>query len=128
MSHKIFMLVVAASMVLWGCAKGLVFQTGYLPTHGPWHDGTYTTARDLPTPQLLVVQVDIAHGQIVAIRVLQHPEWKAPEEQELLLHNILTRQTTDVYESRNDGSDPDLLLRAVEEALYKARRETPSIP
>jgi uncharacterized protein with FMN-binding domain len=122
------MLVVATAMLLWGCIQGFRVQTGYLPAYGPWNDGTYTTIQDLPTPQLLVVQVDIAQDQIVAIRLLQHPAWTAPQEQELLLRNVLTRQTTTVYEPRNDGSEQDLLLHAIEEALYKARREMSSAP
>jgi len=122
------MLVVATAMLLGGCTQGFRVQTGYLPAYGPWNDGTYTTIQDLPTPQLLVVQVDIAQGQIAAIRLLQHPAWTAPQEQELLLRNVLTRQTTTVYEPRNDGSEQDLLLHAIEEALYKARRETSSAP
>lgn len=122
------MILVATSIVVLGCAKGVVFRTGYLPAYGPWNNGTYTSAQDLPTPQLLVVQVDIAHGQIVAIRMLQHPAWKAPAEQELLIRSVITQQTTEVYEPRMHGSDPDLLLRAIEEALYKARRTTPSSP
>jgi uncharacterized protein with FMN-binding domain len=122
------MLMVATVGLLWGCTQGFKVQTGYLPAYGPWNDGTYTTIQDLPTPQLLIVQVDIAQGQIAAIRLLQHPAWTVPQEQELLLRSVLTRQTTAVYEPRNDGSEQDLLLHAIEEALYKARRETSSTP
>jgi uncharacterized protein with FMN-binding domain len=115
-------------MLLGGCTQGFRVQTGYLPADGPWNDGTYTTIQDLPTPQLLVVQVDIAQGQIAAIRLLQHPAWTAPQEQDLLLRSVLTRQTTAVYEPRNDGSEQDLLLHAIEEALYKALQGTSSVP
>jgi uncharacterized protein with FMN-binding domain len=92
---------------------------------GPWNDGTYTGIQDLPTPQLLVVDVAIQQGKIVAIHLRQHPEWQAPEDQELLLRQVIESQTTEVSTPRNDGSEQDLLLRAIEDALSKAQRKTP---
>jgi hypothetical protein len=63
--------------------------------------------------------------KIVAIHLRQHPEWKAPQEQEWLLRQVVERQTTEVYTLRNDRSDQDLLLHAIEDALYKAQQGTP---
>jgi uncharacterized protein with FMN-binding domain len=105
-----------------------MLQAGAPASFSPWHDGTYTGMLDLPTPQFLVVEVDITQGQIVAIRLQQHPAWKAPEEQELLLHRVLERQTTNVEALREEGSEQDLLLRAIEDALSKAQREAPLRP
>jgi uncharacterized protein with FMN-binding domain len=73
---------------------------------------------------LLVVDVDIRGGQIVAIHLRQHPEWQAPQTQELLLQRVIAQQTTDVYTPRKDGSEHDTLLNAIEDALSKARQET----
>jgi uncharacterized protein with FMN-binding domain len=113
-------------LLIWfsGCTPGVVLQTTPLPSFGPWNDGTYTGIQELPTPQLLVVEVAIQRGWIVAIHLRQHPEWQAPQEQELLLRQVVERQTTEVYTLRNDGSEQDLLLRAIEDALYKARQGT----
>ena len=118
-------LVGALLIWLYGCTSGVVLQTAPLPSVGLWNDGIYTGIQDLPTPQLLVVDVAIQRGKIVAIHLRQHPEWQAPQEQELLLRQVIESQTTEVYTSRNDGSEQDLLLRAIEEALSKAQRKTP---
>ncbi len=116
------------TLTIWGCAQGWRLGTSRAPGTGPWADGTYVAAPDLPTPQLLVVEVDIRQGQIAAIRLRQHPEWKAPEKQELLLRQVVERQSTEVEAPRPPGSESDLLLRAIEEALSKARRDTSSAP
>jgi hypothetical protein len=60
------------------------------------------------------------------MRLRQHPEWQAPQEQELLLRQVIEGQTTEGYTPRSYGSEQDLLLRAIEDALYKARKETPT--
>jgi uncharacterized protein with FMN-binding domain len=114
-------------LIIWlcGCAPDVVLQTAPLPSVGPWNDGTYTGIQDLPTPQLLVVDVAIQRGKIVAIHLRQHPAWQAPQEQELLLLQVIERQTTEVYTPRNDGSEQDLLLRAIENALSQAQQKTP---
>ncbi len=98
------------------------------PAFGPWYDGTYTGMSDLPTPQLIVVDVSVSAGRIVAIRVRKHPAWKAPQEQERLLRAVIEAQTTDVYQPRHDGSEQDQLLRAIEDALNQARQGLSSAP
>jgi hypothetical protein len=47
------------------------------------------------------------------------------QEQELLLQQVIKSQTTAVYKPRHDGSEQDLLLHAVENALSKARQKAP---
>lgn len=95
---------------------------------GPWQEGTYTgMTTDVPTPQLIVVDVTINKGRIFNIRLRQHPAWTAPKKQEQILRAVISEQTTDVYESRHDNSDQDHLLDAIEDALIKAHPQ-PSAP
>jgi uncharacterized protein with FMN-binding domain len=114
-------------LMLWlsGCTPEGILQTAPVASSGPWNDGIYTGIQDLPTPQLLVVDVAISRGQIVAIRLRQHPTWQAPQEQELLVRRVIERQTTALDTPRNDGSEQDLLLNAIEDALSKAQQKTP---
>ena len=58
---------------------------------------------DVPTPQMIRVAVDIAGGRIVTIRVLQHPAWREPEEQERLLRLVVASQTTEGHVPRGMG-------------------------
>jgi uncharacterized protein with FMN-binding domain len=113
--------------MLWlsGCTPEVILQTAPVASSGPWNDGIYTGIQDLPTPQFLVVDVAIQQGKIAAIRLRQHPEWQVPQEQELLLRQVIEGQTTEVYTPRNDGSVQDLMLRAIEDALSKAQQKTP---
>jgi uncharacterized protein with FMN-binding domain len=79
------------------------------------------------TPQAIRVAVDISGGRIGAIRVLQHPAWRAPAEQEELLRLVVESQTTEGLQ-RGTGSERDYLLRAIDDALNKARAVTPPEP
>jgi uncharacterized protein with FMN-binding domain len=109
----------------------VVLQTGALSASGSWNDEIYTSVQDLPTPQFLTVEVNLSQGQMVAVRLQQHPAWKAPGEQELLLRRVLERQTTAVDELREEESAQDVLLRAIEtieDTLDKAQREAPLKP
>jgi uncharacterized protein with FMN-binding domain len=83
---------------------------------------------DIPTPQVIRVAVDISSGRIVTIRVLQHPAWHTPEEQEGLLRLVVESQTTEGHVRRGTGSEQDHLLRAIDDALSKAQSVTPSVP
>jgi hypothetical protein len=51
-------------LIIWlsGCTPGVGLQTAPFSSFGPWNDGTYTGIQELPTPQLLVVDVDIRRG------------------------------------------------------------------
>jgi uncharacterized protein with FMN-binding domain len=80
------------------------------------------------TPQVIRVAVDISGGRIGTIRVLQHPAWRAPEEQEKLLRLVVESQTTEGHVLRGTGGERDYLLRAIDDALSKARAVTPSEP
>jgi uncharacterized protein with FMN-binding domain len=123
-----------------GCHTEVSFQTTALPTADAtasaqslqalslWHDGSYIGVSDVPTPQLIRVAVDITSGRIAAIRVLQHPAWRAPQEQERLLRLVVDSQTTAGHVSRDTGSEQDRLLRAIDDALTRARSVTPSVP
>lgn len=98
-------------------------------TTGPWQEGTYTgVTPDLPTPQLIVVDVTINKGRIFRIRLRQHPEWTAPEEQKQIIRAVISEQTTGVYDSRHDNSEQDRLLDAIEDALNKAHPKPSTAP
>lgn len=110
-----------------GCLTGVSLRTAALPSAPLWDNGSYIGVHDV-TPQLIRVAVDISSGRIVTIRVLQHPAWRAPEEQEGLLRLIVESQTTEGHVPRGTGSEQDHLLRAIEDALTRAQAVTPSVP
>jgi uncharacterized protein with FMN-binding domain len=111
-----------------GCRTGVSLQTASLPSAPLWDDGSYIGMHDGLTPQLIRVAVDISSGRIATIRVLQHPTWRAPEEQKGLLRLVVESQTTEGHVPRGTGSEQDHLLRAIDDALTKARSVTPSVP
>ena len=111
-----------------GCLTGVSLQTAFLPSAPLWDDGSYVGVHDVRTPQLIQVAVDISSGRIVTIRVLQHPAWRTPEEQEGLLRLVVESQTTEGHVLRGTGSAQDHLLRAIDDALSKAQSVTPSVP
>ena len=123
--------ILLGAIFIWlsGCTReGLVLQTRALSPSAPLNDRAYTSVQDLPTPQFLAVEVNIAPGQIVALRLQQHPAWEALQDQELLLHRVLERQATPVDALREEGSEQDAVSRAIEDSLYKAQREAPLRP
>ena len=93
-----------------------------------YYDGVYTGRQPLPTPQFIVVDVAIEQGRIVAIHLREHPAWSAPQEQEKLLQTVITSQTTSTVAPRDEGSEQDHLLNAIEDALNKARQAPSSSP
>jgi uncharacterized protein with FMN-binding domain len=95
-------------------------QTAALPSAPLWDDGSSIGVHDALTPPAIRVAVDIASGRIVTIRVLHHPGWRAPEEQEKLLRLVVASQTTEGHVARGTGSEQDHLLRAIDDALTKA--------
>ena len=99
---------------------------------GAWYEEDYDEGIHMgqqgPTPQLIVVDVTIEKGRIVAINLRQHPAWKRPEEQEKLLKAVIEAQTVTRPTPREEGSEEDRLLDAIEDALNKARRDEPSGP
>lgn len=111
-----------------GCLTGVSLQMASPPGVPLWDDGSYIGVNDVPTPQVVRVAVDIASGRIVTIRVLQHPAWRAPEEQEKLLRLVVASQTTAGHVPRGTESEPDHLLRAIDDALTKARAVPPAVP
>jgi len=100
-----------------GCLKGVSLQTVALPSAPLWDDGSYIGVHDVPTPQLIRVAVDISGGRIVTVRVLQHPAWRAAEEQEGLLRLVVESQTTAGHVPRGTGNESDRLLHAIDDAL-----------
>jgi uncharacterized protein with FMN-binding domain len=107
---------------------GSVFAAHPEPA-GPWQEGTYTgMTTDLPTPQLIVVDVMINKGRIIRIRLRQHPEWAVPEKQKQILRAVISEQTPGVYDSRHDNSEQDRLLDAIEDALNKAHPKPSTAP
>jgi hypothetical protein len=93
-----------------------------------YYDGVYTGWQPLPTPQFIVVDVAIEQGRIVAIHLREHPSWSAPQEQEKLLRTVIASQTTSAVTPRDEGSEQDHLLNAIEDALNKARQGSSSGP
>jgi uncharacterized protein with FMN-binding domain len=78
----------------------------------------------LPTTPFIQVAVDITWGRMVAISLLQHPVWKTPSETARLLDLVLESQTTAGHIPRGTGSEHELLLQAIDNALGKARLST----
>ena len=111
-----------------GCLTGVSLQTVSLPSAPLWDDGSYLGVHEVPTPQVIRVAVDISRGRIVTIRVLQHPAWRTPEEQDGLLRLVVESQTTEGHVPRGTGSEQDRLLRAIDDALSKAQSGHPSVP
>jgi uncharacterized protein with FMN-binding domain len=111
-----------------GCRQGVAVQTAPLAAPVAWGDGTYIGESDLPTPQFIRVAVDITRGRIVAIHLLEHPAWTAPEQQDALLRLVMESQTTEGHVSRGTGDEQDRLLRAIDAALAKARPARPAAP
>ena len=95
---------------------------------GLYRDGIYRGVNPLPTPQFIVVDVSIEKSRIVAIHLRQHPSWSAPQEQDQLLQTVIDFQTTSTVEPRDEGSEQDHLLDAIEDALSKARQAPSAVP
>ena len=123
---------------LWtgGCSSGLmphtVIHTMTLSAPESWHDGTYTGTSDLPgdppTPQLVRVTMDISQGYIVTVRVHQPPGWKAPQEEGLILRRALEQSSTGLDLPPPVGNESDQLLRALDDAVTRARTFAPTTP
>lgn len=128
MRWKLLLLLVWLVVGGGGCLTGVSLQTAALPSAPLWDDGSYIGVHHGLTPQLIRVAVDISSGRIVTIRVLQHPAWRTPEEQEGLLRLVVESQTTEGHVPRGTGSEQDHLLRAINDALTKAQSVTPSVP
>lgn len=112
-----------------GCRHGMPLQTASSPTVAGFEDGSYVGTSAVPTPQLIRVAVDISAGRIAAIRLLEHPAWRAPAEQEELLKLIVASQSTQGLVPRGTGNEQDELLRAVDDALTQAEaRRTAPVP
>ena len=128
MQWKLVLLL--AWLVLWGggCRTGGSLQTAALLSTPLWEDGNYIGMYEGLTPQGIRVAIDISSGRIGTIHVLQHPAWRAPEEQEGLLRLVVASQTTEGHVPRDTGSEQDYLLRAIDDALTKARSMTPAVP
>jgi uncharacterized protein with FMN-binding domain len=110
-----------------GCSMGVSLQPAALPSVPLADNGSYVGVQDGLTPQAIRVAVDLSGGRIGAIRVLQHPAWRAPEEQEELLRLVIESQTTEGL-LHGTGGERDYLLRAIDDALNKAWAVTPPEP
>jgi len=124
----------AVGLWVYGCTQSALPQTVIKPTNLPvpdgWHDGSYTGVSDrvgdLPTPQLVRVAVDIFDGRIVTLRIHQPPGWQAPPRPELLLRRLLQQQTTELETPPPVSNESDQLLRALGDALSRARLASPT--
>jgi len=129
-----------AAVILWlsGCAFSFHLGTPSPIMDEAWddgiydlnlyYDGVYTGRQPIPTPQFIVVDVAIEQGRIMAIYLREYPSWSAPQEQEKLLQSVITSQTTSTIAPRDEGSEQDHLLNAIEDALNKARQAPSSVP
>ena len=123
---------------LWlgGCSSGLLPHTVTYPmalsAPGGWHDGSYTGTSDLrgdpPTPQLVRVTMDVSRGRIVIVRVHQPSGWNAPQGEELLLRQGLEPSATGLEPPAPAGSEAEQLLRALDDAITRARAFAPTTP
>jgi hypothetical protein len=68
--------------------------------------------------------MDVSGGRILTVRVHQPPGWKAPQEEALLLR-VLDLSSTELATSAPAGSEADQLLRALDDAITKARSSSP---
>jgi hypothetical protein len=131
-------MLLLGTLGLWlgGCSSDLmphiVTHTMTLSTPEGWHDGSYTGTSDLrgdpPTPQLVRVTMDVSRGRIVTVRVHQPPGWNAPQGEELLLRRALEQSPTGLEPPSPAGSETDQLLRALDDAITKARAFSPTTP
>jgi hypothetical protein len=123
---------------LWlgGCSSGLLPYTVTYPMSlsapGDWHDGSYTGTSDLrgepPTPQLVRVTMDVSGGRVVTVRVHQPPGWNAPQGEEILLRRALEPSATGLEPPAPAGSAAAQLLRALDDAITRARTSDPTTP
>jgi hypothetical protein len=123
---------------LWlgGCSSGLMphVVTHPMAISAPdgWHDGTYTGTSDRvgdpPTPRLVRVTIDVSRGRIVTVRVHQPPGWSASQEEELLLRRVIEQSPNRLETLGPAGSEADQLLRALDDAITKARTSSPTTP
>jgi hypothetical protein len=131
-------LLFLGTAVLWlvGCDSGLmphiVTHPMQLSAPDGWHDGAYTGTSDRvgepPTPQLVRVTMDVSRGRIVTVRVHQPPGWKAPQEEDLLLRQVLEQSPTGLEPPAAGSSEADQLRRALDDAITKARAFSPATP
>lgn len=134
MRHLLKFLVLTLGLWACGCTQSFLpqttTQTTSLPVSDGWHDGSYTGVSDrvgdLPTPQLVRATIDVSHGSIVTIRIHQPPGWSAPQGPELLLRRMLEQPTTELDTPPPVGNESDQLLRALDDAISKARLSSPT--
>ena len=132
MWHPLKFLMLILGQWACGCAQSFLPQTitTSLPAPDGWHDGSYTGVSDrvgdLPTPQVVRATVDVSQGSIVTIRIHQPPGWRAPQEPEILLRRILEQPTTESATQPPVGNESDQLLRALDDAMSKARLSSPT--
>jgi uncharacterized protein with FMN-binding domain len=125
---KALLFLLCLSLWVGGCRHNVRMHMTSRPASGPWADGTYTGVSAPLTPQFIQVEVSISRGQIVAIHLRQHPAWEAPHEQDRLLQLVVASHTTEGHVPRGTGSEADHLLRAIAEALVRARRVPAGVP
>ena len=135
MGRRWMLLLGTLGLWLGGCSGLMphtVTHTMTVSAPDGWHDGTYTGTSDLvgdlPTPQLVRVTIDVSRGRIVTVRVHQPPGWNAPQEEELLLRHTLEQSSSGQEPPLPAGSEADQLLRALDEAITRARTFSPTTP
>ena len=134
MWHLLMFLMLTLGLWICGCTQNALpqtmMQTTSLPTPDGWHDGSYTGVSDrvgdLPTPQVVRATVDVSHGSIVTVRIHQPSSWQAPQEPELLLRRLLEQPTTELGTPLPMGNEADQLMRALDDAMSKARLSSPT--
>jgi hypothetical protein len=77
---------------------------------------------------LVRVTIDVSRGRIVTVRVHQPPGWSASQEEELLLRRVIEQSPNRLETLAPAGSEADQLLRALDDAITKARISSPPTP
>lgn len=112
-------------LLILGCQAGFLQSTTVITPEPMGPDGTYIglePRRDnFPDVQLIRVAVDMSQGRIMRVRLLQHPAWRSPQEQEEMLRLVTLTQTTSGHVPRGTGSEADRLLEAIDDALGHVR-------
>lgn len=115
--------LIGLSLVLCGCATYTTHHTlvgADLEQHrrhvGPSSD-------DLPTPQLIMINADIAQGRRATVRLHQSPAWNSVQNRSMLAGEVDAWSRTDTQASQVFTPPSDKALQAINAAFERAQRD-----